>query len=179
MGALIRTAKRFRAKDPRRDRRRQGPFSVRFYWHGERRLLVGGDVHRLRLLINSNGNDGGTDQDSCDGGRIGGKPGKIQPEHEVASALQTNSPERLPEQFIALAAVKLVQEILEVTGGRLFVAFQPEQRRNFSIVKVVHFSARLFMRPDSSGIRPNNFAAVDSRKRAWNVPSPPRHARFY
>jgi hypothetical protein len=31
----------------------------------------------------------------------------------------------LPEQFIALPAMKFVQEILEITGRRLLVSFQP------------------------------------------------------
>jgi hypothetical protein len=54
------------------------------------------------------------------------------------SAFQANPPKRLAEQFIALPAMKFMQEIIEVTRRRLLVAFQPEQFCNFGIVKFVH-----------------------------------------
>jgi hypothetical protein len=58
------------------------------------------------------------------------------------SAFQANAPKRLAKQFIALPAMKFVQEILKVSGRRLLVALQPKQPRDFAIVEFVHFSER-------------------------------------
>jgi len=64
----------------------------------------------------------------------------IQPEREVLSAFQKNPPERFTEQFIALPAMKLVQEIFEIARRRLLEALQPKESCNFVIVKFVHCS---------------------------------------
>ena len=48
---------------------------------------------------------------------------------------------RLAQEFVSLATVKFVEEIVEVPRGRLFVTFQSKQLRNFVIVKFVHASA--------------------------------------
>jgi hypothetical protein len=55
------------------------------------------------------------------------------------SAFQTNSPKRLAKQFIALPAMKFVQEILKISSRRLLVALQPKEPRDFAIVEFVHF----------------------------------------
>ena len=55
------------------------------------------------------------------------------------NALQTDAPQRLAEHFIALPAMKFMQEILEIPGRRLLVALQSKQPRDFVIVKLVHF----------------------------------------
>jgi hypothetical protein len=54
------------------------------------------------------------------------------------SAFQADAPQRLAKQFIALTAMKFVQEILEVTRWRLLVTFQSKQPCDFPIVKFVH-----------------------------------------
>jgi hypothetical protein len=94
------------------------------------------------------------------------------------SAFKADAPQRLAEHFIALPAMKFMQEILEIAGRRLFVPLQSKQPRDFVIVKVVHFSARI-RKQDFSEIRPDNSVAVDSRRRASNVPFLLRRARFY
>ncbi|PYL24691.1 MAG: hypothetical protein DMF37_07005 [Verrucomicrobia bacterium] len=53
-------------------------------------------------------------------------------------ALQADPPKRLSEQFVALPAMKFMQEIFEVTRRRLLVALQPKQPRDFVVVKFVH-----------------------------------------
>ena len=58
------------------------------------------------------------------------------------SAFETDAPQRLAEHFIALPAMKFVQEIFEVAGRRLLVTFQSKQSRDFVIVKLVHFFQR-------------------------------------
>ena len=55
------------------------------------------------------------------------------------STLKADAPQRLAEHFIALPAVKFVQEILEIAGRRLFVPLQSKQPRDFVIVKLIHF----------------------------------------
>jgi hypothetical protein len=55
------------------------------------------------------------------------------------SAFKTDAPQWLAEHFIALTAMKFVQEIFEVTWRRLLIAFQSKQPRDFVIVKFVHF----------------------------------------
>jgi hypothetical protein len=55
------------------------------------------------------------------------------------STLKADAPQRLTEHFIALPAVKFVQEILEIAGRRLFVPLQSKQPRDFVIVKLIHF----------------------------------------
>jgi hypothetical protein len=52
--------------------------------------------------------------------------------------LQANAPERLPQQFISLPAMKLMQKVLKVSGRRLLVLFQPKQGRNIVVVRFVH-----------------------------------------
>ena len=94
------------------------------------------------------------------------------------SALKADAPQRLAEHFIALPAMKFMQEILEIAGWRLFVPLQSKQSRDFVIVKLIHFSARI-KKQDFSEIRPDNSVVVDSRRRASNVPFLPRRARFY
>jgi hypothetical protein len=59
------------------------------------------------------------------------------------SAFETNAPQRLAEHFIALTAVKFVQEIFEITGRRLFVPLQSKQPRDFVVVELVHFQRGL------------------------------------
>jgi hypothetical protein len=56
-------------------------------------------------------------------------------------AFPADPPKRLAEQFIALPAMKLMEEIFEITGRRLFVTLQPKQPRDFVVIKFVHFSA--------------------------------------
>jgi hypothetical protein len=85
------------------------------------------------------------------------------------SAFETDAPQRQPEHFIALSAMKFMQEILKVAGWWLFVPLQSKQPRDFVIVKLVHFSARI-RKQDFSEIRPDNSVTADSRKRALNVP---------
>ena len=80
--------------------------------------------------------------------------------------------------FIALSAMKFMQEILEIAGRRLFVPLQSKQLRDFVILKLFHFSARI-RKQDFSEIRPDNSVAVDSRRRASNVPFLQRRARSY
>jgi hypothetical protein len=55
------------------------------------------------------------------------------------SAFETDAPQRLAKHFIALSAMKFMQEILKVARGWLFVPLQPKQSRDFVIVKLVHF----------------------------------------
>src|ERR1044071_7808604 len=86
---------------------------------------------------------------------------------------ETDAPQRLTKHFIALPAMKFMEKILEITGRRLFIPLQSKQPRDFVIVKLVHFSARI-RRQDFSEIRPDNSVAADSRKRASNVPFLPR-----
>jgi hypothetical protein len=57
------------------------------------------------------------------------------------SAFPANPPKWLAEQFIALPAMKLVEEIFEITRRRLLVALQPKQPRDFVVVKFVHLGA--------------------------------------
>ena len=59
------------------------------------------------------------------------------------SALKADAPQRLAEHFIALPAMKFMQEILEIDGWRLFVPLQSKQSRDFVIVKLVHFQRGL------------------------------------
>ena len=94
------------------------------------------------------------------------------------SAFKEDAPQWLAEHLIALPAVKFMQEILEIAGRRLFVPLQSKQSRDFVIVKLIHFSARI-KKQDFSEIRPDNSVVVDSRRRASNVPFLPRRARFY
>jgi len=54
-------------------------------------------------------------------------------------AFQANAPKRLAKQFIALPAMKFVQEIFKVAWWRLLVSLQPKKPRDFPIVKFVHF----------------------------------------
>ena len=42
------------------------------------------------------------------------------------------------KQFVALPAMKLVQEIIEIARGRLLIPFQPKQLANIVVVKFVH-----------------------------------------
>jgi len=49
-----------------------------------------------------------------------------------------HAPDGLPQKFIPLPAVKLVEEIFEVSGGRLLVSFQTKQLANFGVVKLIH-----------------------------------------
>ena len=51
----------------------------------------------------------------------------LQLEHEILGPLQGNAPERLPQKFVALPAMKLVQKIIEVTRRRLLMPFQTQQ----------------------------------------------------
>jgi hypothetical protein len=94
------------------------------------------------------------------------------------SAFEANAPKRLAKQFIALTAMKFVQEILKISRRRLLVALQPKQPRDFAIVEFVHFLERI-KKQDFFEIHPGNFATADSRRRAWNVLFLPKHARFY
>jgi hypothetical protein len=94
------------------------------------------------------------------------------------SAFKEDAPQWLAEHFITLPAVKFMQKILEIAGRRLFVPLQSKQSRDFVIVKLIHFSARI-KKQDFSEIRPDNSVVVDSRRRASNVPFLPRRARFY
>jgi cell division protein FtsW (lipid II flippase) len=55
------------------------------------------------------------------------------------SAFETDSPQRLAKHFIALSAMKLMQEILEIARRWLFVPLQSKQPCDFVIVKLVHF----------------------------------------
>jgi hypothetical protein len=57
------------------------------------------------------------------------------------SAFPADPPKWLAEQFIALPAMKLVEEIFEIARRRLLVTLQPKQLRNFVVVKFVHLGA--------------------------------------
>jgi len=54
------------------------------------------------------------------------------------SAFQANAPKRLAKQFIALSAMKFVQEIFKIARWRLLVSLQAKKPRDFTIVKFVH-----------------------------------------
>jgi hypothetical protein len=53
-------------------------------------------------------------------------------------ALQADAPKRLAKQFIALSAMKFVQEIFKISWRRLLVSLQPKKPRDFRIVKFFH-----------------------------------------
>src|SRR5262245_13773026 len=178
LGAFIKTANRLRPENLRSYRRCEAPLSFRTRRHRQSRRALQGNTFRLRLLINLQRNDCGTDQDGCDSSWIRGKRLNIQPKHETMSPFETDAPQRLAKHFIALPAMKFMEEILEITGWRLFIALQSKQPRDFVLVKLVHFSARI-RRQDFSEIRPDNSVAADSRRRASNVPSLLKHARSY
>ena len=93
------------------------------------------------------------------------------------SAFQADAPKRLTKQFIALPAMKFVQEIFKVARWRLLVALQSKQPRDFPIVKFLHFLAPV-KKQDFFEIRPDNFATAYSRRRASNVPFLPKRARL-
>src|ERR1043166_7209112 len=138
--AIFRTAKRFdiRAKESRRDRRRETQSSLIFRGQVKGGLLARGKISALRrLLINPNRHDRCADEHGRDGRGIRSEPRQVQPEHELVRAIETQPPQRLTQQFIALTAMKLVQEILEIARGRLLVPLQPKQRRDF-LVKLLH-----------------------------------------
>jgi hypothetical protein len=139
LGAFIKTTKWLRFENPRGHRGCKRPFSFRIHRRGQCRWTLERDP-RDRRLINLQRNNCGTDQNRCDGNWIGGKGANIELEHEVVGSLQTDPPERLAKQFIALSAMEFVEEILEIPRRGLFVALQPKQPRNFVIVKFVHFS---------------------------------------
>src|SRR5581483_5325760 len=50
-------------------------------------------------------------------------------------AIPSDSPRRPPQHFRALAAVELVQELVEIFGRRLFVTFQPKKFLEFVVVQ--------------------------------------------
>ena len=50
----------------------------------------------------------------------------------------TDAPKRLPQKFVALAAMKFVKEIFKVSGRWLLVTFQAKQFRDLVVVKLVH-----------------------------------------
>ena len=77
-------------------------------------------------LINLERDHGRAKQHRRRGDRIGSDARNIETHHEILRAPERNSPERLPEQFIALPAMKFVQEILEIARRRLLVFFQPQ-----------------------------------------------------
>src|SRR5947207_15802515 len=52
VATFIPTAKRFRVKDPHRNRRGEGPFGISFRGQAKSGLLTGSHITRWRLLIN-------------------------------------------------------------------------------------------------------------------------------
>src|SRR5438874_8999113 len=106
------------------DRRSQAPatFGRVFGWNSGRET---GDIRRRGGLINLERDHGRTQQYRRHGDGIGSDARNIETHHEILRTPEGNSPERLPEQFIALPAMKFVQEILEITRRRLLVFFQP------------------------------------------------------
>src|ERR1700682_3255452 len=127
VGALIRFAQGTSAQNARRDGRSQVPFRVGTNRRSEGGLGTGGKTSRVRRLINFERDDGRANQQRGYGRRIRSQRRNIEAEHEIMRALQADSPERLTQQFIALAAVKLMQKILEISRRRLLVPFQPKQ----------------------------------------------------
>src|SRR5947199_178320 len=134
LGASIKTANRLRPENLRGHRRCKAPFSFRTRRRRQSWRTLEGDASRLRLLINLQRNHCGAYQDGRDCSWIRGKRSSIQAEHETVSAFKANAPQRLAEHFIALPAMKFVQEILEITGRRLFEPLQSKQPCDFVIV---------------------------------------------
>jgi hypothetical protein len=134
---------RLRAEKSGRDWGGKRPFRICLHRSGDHLSMLKlsillGETGWLGRLIKLERNDGGANEHGRDGGGIGTKRRPIQTQHEILPAIQTNAPERLTKELVALAAMKLVQEILKITGRRLFVAFQPKQLRDFVVVKFVH-----------------------------------------
>src|SRR5207253_5063919 len=102
-------------------------------------LIFDGNRRRLWRLINLERNDCRTNENSCNRNWIRSNGCEVEGKRESAGPIDTNTPERLPQKFIALPAMKFVQEIVEVTGRRLFVAFQPKQLRYLVVVEFVHW----------------------------------------
>jgi len=76
------------------------------------------------------------------------------PEHKIPHAVNTDAPKRFTKQFSPLPTMELVQEILKITWGRLFVAFQPEKPCNLFVAEVVvHFSLSVTGSSDKFGSR--------------------------
>src|SRR5438477_73122 len=71
----------------------------------------------------------------------GRENGKIELEREIARPIQANSPQGLPQKFVALATMKFVKEAVEVARRRLFVSLQSKQFRDFVIVQFVHLQS--------------------------------------
>ena len=65
---------------------------------------------------------------------------KNESESRCQATLQSGS----RKQFVALAAMELVQEIFEITGRRLLIPFQAKQFADFVIVEIfVHARCEL------------------------------------
>ena len=135
------------------------------------------DASSLWLLINLQRDDSGTSQYCRNGSQHEANEGTSSRDMNVWSAFQTDAPQRLAKQFIALPPMKFVEEIIEITRRRLLDA-SIEAASRFRCRQILPFSAQIKKRGFSE-IRPGNFATAGSRKRAWNVLSLPRHARFY
>jgi hypothetical protein len=71
-------------------------------------------------------------------GRIGSQSGDVHLEHEVVRALPGYTPERLPKELGPLAPMKLVQEVIEITGRRLLMSLQTQKLSDLFVVEMVH-----------------------------------------
>ena len=127
LGAFRHIAKRPRAKNPCGHGRCQGPFLFRAGWHGQHRPIFGGDRQRLRRLINPQCQNGSAHQHCRNCNRIRSEGSEVERQNEIARSFDAEAPERLAQKFVALAAMKFVKEVFEVSGRRLFVFFQPKQ----------------------------------------------------
>ena len=61
--------------------------------------------------------------------------------YEIACPIDTYPPKRIAQKFVALTAMKLVEEIIEVARRRLFESLQSKQFRDLVIVQFVHLLA--------------------------------------
>ncbi len=159
------------------DRRSQTPATIgrALGWNNRGNA---GDVRTWRGLINFERDHGCAKQHRrrCHGVRREAR--NVEAHHEILRPADRDFPERLTEQFIALPAMKFVQEILEIAraaAARIFstaIAGQFRCRRTRP-------SSFVFTSPGSCEIRPDNFATAGSRRRAGNVPFLQKRSRFY
>ena len=53
-----------------------------------------------------------------------------------------NAPNGLTQEFVSLAAMKFMEEIIEITRRRLLILFQAKQFADLVIVEVIHSGLR-------------------------------------
>lgn len=110
-------------------------------WSGENRSILEGDRRRLRCLINLQRKNSRTNYDGCDCDWRGSESGKIELKYEITRAIETDPPKRLAQKFVALTAMKFVEEIIKVAWRGLFESLQSKQFRDFVFVQFVHLLA--------------------------------------